>query len=209
MDYSLVKRVDHLVYSTMDLEKSVTDLEGGLGARAAPGGRHPGRGTRNALLALSASAYLEIVGPEAGADAPRWFAVDTLTAPRLFTWAVKGTDLVRFADEANRDGVRLGAVVSGSRQGSDGRLLRWQFTDPATVVADGLVPFFIDWGDSPHPSVTAPRGPTLVSLRGEHPEPKEVARALAVVGVDLPIKRGPRILLIATLRTEMGVIELQ
>jgi hypothetical protein len=40
-------------------------------------------------------------------------------------------------------------LASGSRQRADGSTLFWWFTDPATVAADDIVSFFIDWEDSP------------------------------------------------------------
>jgi len=212
MNEPLLTRIDHLVYSTTDLEKSVADLEAFLEVRPAPGGQHPGRGTHNALLALSDRSYLEVIGPDpAQADTvgPRWFQIDNLDAPRLVTWAVKETELNKLRAKAKAYGFYIGPVVSGIRQRSDGSSLRWRFTDPATIVADGIVPFFIDWGNSPHPAASAPLGPVLESLRAEHPEPTAVMRALSAVGLDLPVESGPRPALIATLRTEEGLVELR
>jgi Glyoxalase-like domain len=212
MNKPLLTRIDHLVYASTDLEKSVADLEVRLGVRPAPGGQHPGRGTRNALLALSDSSYLEVIGPDptqAETAGPRWFQIDSLDAPRLVTWAVKEAELDKLRAKAKAFNINLGPVVSGTRQRSDGSWLRWRFTDPATVLADGVVPFFIDWGDSPHPAASAPPGPVLESLRAEHPEPMIAMRALSAVGINLPVASGPRPALITTLRTERGIVELR
>jgi hypothetical protein len=212
MNESLLKRIDHLVYSTTDLEESVADLEVRLGMRPALGGQHPGRGTHNAVLALSDRSYLEVIGPDptqADSVGARWFQIDSLDAPRLVTWAVKEAELDKLRAKAKAHGICLGPVVSGTRQRSDGFCLHWRFTDPVTVVADGVVPFFIDWGNSPHPAASAPPGPVLESLRAEHPEPTSVMRALSAVGIDLPVESGPRPALIATLRTGGGLVELR
>jgi Glyoxalase-like domain len=212
MNKPLLTRIDHLVYASTDLEKSVADLEVRLGVRPAPGGQHPGRGTRNALLALSDSSYLEVIGPDptqAETAGPRWFQIDSLDAPRLVTWAVKEAELDKLRAKAKAFNINLGPVVSGTRQRSDGSWLRWRFTDPATVVADGVVPFFIDWGDSPHPAASAPPGPVLESLRAEHPKPAVVIRALSAVGINLPVEPGPRPALIAAFRTAGGLVELR
>jgi hypothetical protein len=208
----LLKRVDHLVYATPDLEASVNNLEKLLGVRAAAGGQHPGRGTRNALLRLGERSYLEIVGPDpsqAWDDDPRWFGIDAKSGPSLKTWAANTTSLGNVIASATRNGLRLGAVTSGSRMRSDGVMLCWNFTDPVTIVADGLVPFFIDWGPSPHPALTAPDGVKLVSIRGEHPEPGKVADALSSLGIPMQVGYGIEPSLIAELQTPNGLIELR
>jgi len=208
----LLARVDHLVHATTNLEQTVGEIEMHLGVRPAPGGQHPGRGTRNALVALSGSSYLEIVGPdpdEPASGVPRWFEIDTITTPRLVAWAAKAGSVRDVAETAARGGVHLGPVVAGRRMRPDGVILQWEFTDPATVIGDGLVPFFIDWRGSPHPAASAPGGPVLVSLRGQHPEPAVIERHLAAVEIDLPVELGPRAALIATLRTANGTVELR
>ena len=44
--------VDHLVYGVPDLADGCDDMERRLGVRPAPGGRHAGLGTANALVAI-------------------------------------------------------------------------------------------------------------------------------------------------------------
>eukprot|EP01041_Mallomonas_annulata_P036456 gene36456-59569_t len=56
--------IDHLVYATDDLERTVASLGELLGVTPTPGGQHLGKGTRNELVALGDGAYLEIVGPD-------------------------------------------------------------------------------------------------------------------------------------------------
>jgi hypothetical protein len=87
--------------------------------------------------------------------------------------------------------------------------LQWTFTDPATPAVFGLAPFFIDWGASPHPAATAPRGPVLVDLHAEHPRPELAREPLAALGIDLAVQQGPRAALVATLRTVSGLVELR
>jgi hypothetical protein len=211
-DRALLRRLDHLVYAVPDLDGGVADLEQRLGVRAAPGGPHPGRGTRNALIALGPDSYLEIIAPDPAQPAPaggRWFGVDPRAPARLAGWAAKGSDLPRLAAAAAQRGVPLGAVMPGARTRPDGVELRWTLTNPDARAVFGLAPFFIDWGSSPHPAATAPRGPILVALRAEHPRPELAREPLAALGLDLPVDPGPRPALVATLRLVSGLVELR
>src|SRR5256885_1385728 len=146
---NVIARVDHIVYATPDLQAGIDALEKRLGIRATAGGQHPGRGTRNALIALGPATYIEIIGPDPGQPKPaaaRPFGIDALAAPKVIGWAAKAQNLDQIVADAKRAGIGLGAVTPGSRQRPDGLLLSWRYTDPRTVVADGIVPFFIDWG---------------------------------------------------------------
>jgi Glyoxalase-like domain len=208
----LLARVDHLVYATPDLNRGVEEIEKLLGVRATPGGQHPGRGTRNALITLGPATYLEIIAPDPEQPppkAPRPFGIDGLKESRLVAWAANGDDLGRLRDEAARKGARLGEVMSGSRRRPDGVLLSWRYTDPQTVLADGLVPFFIDWGQSPHPAHTAAKGASLVSLRAEHPDTQRVQRLLRELGLDLPVQAGAKPALVAIIDSPRGRLELR
>ncbi len=208
---ALLAQVDHLVYATPDLDASIEELERVLGVRATPGGRHPTWATSNALLALGERTYLEILGPDpeqARSRAAKPFSLDQLAAPRLITWAAKGAHLERLVEDGKRRGFDLGSVSAGSRRRPDGVVLSWQLTDPTASRLDGLVPFFIDWGDTPHPAGTVAQGCTLVELRAEHPNPDRVRGALRAVGLDLPVRSARTPALIATVKTPRGVVEL-
>lgn len=208
----LLRHVDHLVYATPDLSEGVARAEALLGVRATPGGQHPGEGTRNALIALGPTSYLEILGPDPEQPKPaqpRRFGIDDLKAPRLVTWAAKGSNLGPMVDEARRHGVMLGDVIPGSRRTPAGVLLSWHVTNQRAVIADGLVPFFIDWGDTPHPASSAATGASLIALHATHPDPAAVRRMLNQLGLDMPVTKADRPALVATIMGRRGRVELQ
>jgi hypothetical protein len=203
---------DHLVYATPDLQVGVDRIERLVGVRAAAGGQHPGRGTRNALVALGPATYLEIIGPDPEQPTPkepRPFGIDGLREPRLVAWASKTSAPEKIADTAERHGIKLGSVIAGSRRRADGVLLAWRYTDPRTVVADGIVPFFIDWGKTPHPAATATTGATLMALHAEHPEAARVQKMLDDLGVDLVVQPGRTPALVATINGPRGKVTLR
>lgn len=209
---ALLPPVDHLVWGGHNLEEEIERLEVWTGVRAAPGGRHPGEGTHNALIRLGQTMYLELIGPDATQPAPaqpRWLDLDTLTRPRLITWAVKCDNIDQRAAEARAAGVELGEVRRGGRELNDGQALAWRLTYPTIRVGAGLVPFLIDWGQSRHPAASAPGGVQLVELRAEHPEPTTIREALGNLGLELEVVAGATPALIAMLDTPNGRIELR
>jgi hypothetical protein len=204
--------VDHLVYATADLDRGIAEVERVLGIRASHGGQHPIWGTRNALVALGPSSYLEIIAPDPDHSTPaegRPFGLEALGSPRLVGWAAKGSGLSNLRDAAAQRGVELGRVLSGSRKQADGKVLTWKLTDLRCVIEDGIVPFFIDWGQTPHPALVASRGATLVGLFAEHPDADRVLRMLRVVAVDLKVVVGAAPALIAEIDCPNGRVFLR
>jgi hypothetical protein len=204
--------VDHLVYATVDLDRGIRDIESLLGVRPTDGGRHPGRGTRNALLALGDDTYLEIIAPDPDQPPPpseRWFGIDRLTSSRLVAWAAKTSDVDALRERALRRGVALGDIRAGSRRQPDGVELSWRFTDPGHVVAGGVVPFFIDWGQSPHPARSAAKGGMLLELRAEHPEASSIRTMFETLGIQIPVSEGMRPALVAVIEGRHGRVEIR
>jgi hypothetical protein len=210
-DDAVPSELDHLVYATPDLEPTVADLEARLGVCFVTGGVHPAWRTRNALLPLSETSYLEVIGPDpaTSSDArPTLFGIDGLSSARLVTWAAKGIDLKHLVLAMRARGQEFGAVVQGSRLNADGARLSWVLTDPFANRAGGVLPFFIEWRGSSHPASVAAPGATLVSLFAEHPSPDEVQQPLHALDIALAVNVGPAPRLRALLRTPNGLLEL-
>ncbi|HEX7304907.1 VOC family protein [Lentzea sp.] len=189
--------IDHLVYAAPDLDTAVAGIEARFGVRAAGGGQHLGQGTHNRLLALGPRTYLEIVAPDPRQPepaSPRPYGVDGVREPGLVGWALQTDDIERVAD--------LGGVIDGQRLTVDGQLLRWRLT--ANALTAGVVPFFISWGDTPSPALSAPAGLTLESVRVEHPDPRGFAGRLRELGADVDVRTGPAPALVATISGPNG-----
>lgn len=204
-------QVDHLVHGVLDLEDGVTSLERRLGVRAVAGGRHPGRGTHNALLGLGGGSYLEVIAPDPEQVRPAGplpFGLDRLTEPGLVAWAVRVGDIDAFVEEARRAGYDPGPVRDRSRARPDGVRLEWRLTEDSPAGPGFPVPFLIDWLDAPHPAATAPGGVRLLELRARHSDPEAVRRALRVLAVEIPVEQAPAPGLTAVLDTPNGRITL-
>jgi hypothetical protein len=206
--------LDHLVFAAPDLGAGVRLVESLLGVTMAPGGRHEGFGTWNRLVGLGPRSYMEVVSPDPeqpDPDTPRWFGLDDLEVPRLVTWCVGagGASLDDVVMHGRDVGVDLGVPRVGQRAREDGSVLRWSMTDPWAERAGGVVPFFIDWGDTPHPAASLPEGCRFVALRAEHPEPDFIARVYGALGLDIGVSSGEAPRLIATLDSPKGIVELR
>lgn len=206
-------RLDHLIFGAPTLEQGVALVEERCGVRAAFGGQHPGKGTHNALLSLGPGVYLEIMAPDpeqpAPTDHPRWLGIDELDRPRMLTWSAKGERLTDLAQRAAQRGIDLGAIADGGRDRPDGTSLRWQLSDPFATRQGGVLPFFIDWGSSPHPGDSAPAGLQLIEFRAEHPDPDRVRTQLRHLDCVIDVQRGPDPALVAVLEGPGGRLELR
>ncbi|MFE1027370.1 VOC family protein [Streptomyces sp. NPDC058818] len=183
--------LDHLVLATPDLAATVADFTRRTGVAPAPGGSHLGSGTRNHLVGLGGTGYLEIIGPDpdqSPPDGPRPSWIERLTAPRFVSWAIRPPDLDAAVLAARARGHDPGAVRPMSRRRPDGTLLEWRLTDG--VHPSGLVPFLIDWGTTPHPSAGLPVTP-LLALTATAPDPAGIRPPLSALGTALPLTAGP------------------
>lgn len=185
--------LDHLVYAVPDLDAATRAFAAATGVVPAFGGAHVGRGTRNVLVGFGETSYLEIIGPDPdhpadpGAAVP--FGVDTLTSPRLVTWAVHPADIARAAAASAAAGADHGAIGPLSRRTPDGALLEWRLASAHPAPLDGVTPFLIDWGATPHPASALPRL-RLRGLRATHPDPEAVATVLDALDVALAVQKG-------------------
>jgi hypothetical protein len=212
-------RIDHLVYAAVDLDAAVDDVASLLGVRPAAGGRHVGVGTRNFLLSLAPDGergpYLELIGPDPTqtmpAGTPLPFGIDRLGQAGLVGFALGTGELDAVVGRARADGYDPGEPQGMQRATPDGGLLSWRLTRGTAPAGrgGGLVPFLIDWLESPHPSTTTPRGATLVALRAEHPDPAAVLATHRALGWSMEVRRGPAPALTATIDGPNGSVELR
>jgi len=206
--------LDHLLLGTSDLDEGIAWAEQLTGIRAAVGGSHPGRGTRNALLSLGGHQYLEIIAPDQ-AQSSYDFQMDlrTLPEPRLVNWAAATTDIAALVARAESAGQSTVGPRYGSRARPDGKLLEWKTLGVSSGLGGGTVqpiPFFIEWSaGSVHPAEDSPRGCELQSFRIAHPRPSAALEVLGAFGIEAEVTTATEAALFATVKTPKGIVDLR
>ncbi len=203
--------VDHLIVGVGDLDAGIAWFERRSGVRPVIGGTHPGRGTRNALLALAGRQYVEIIAPD---PAQKMMRPDLkeLAEPRMIGWAAAAADIAAVARRVSAAGLSSPGPQAGSRERPDGRTLQWTTLGLAPQLKVGTidpVPFFIQWGaESVHPSQDSPRGCELVSLDFEHTDADGLKRTLSQLGIEATVRAAGEARIRATLKTPKGTVVL-
>jgi hypothetical protein len=185
--------LDHILLGCSDLDLGIAFVEKHTGVRAAFGGVHPGRGTRNALLSLGEKHYLEIIAPDPQqTGAPDHYGLQKLTEPRLVTWAVHTDDIVSTAHRAVAAGFAIDGPNDGSRARPDGVLLRWKSFSLKNMEGSPL-PFFIEWDRATvHPSADAPSGCTLLRFAVQTTHRIGLLESFRRLGVEVRVEHAQR-----------------
>ena len=203
--------IDHIVYGVHDLHGAVAGIGGLVGVDPNWGGAHIGRGTANYLASLGERTYLEIIGPDPdqpGPEQPRPFGLDRMMTAGVITWCASVDDLDGFVERAAEAGYEYDEPTEMQRRSPAG-LLTWRLSFPRFDTLGGIIPFVIDWGDSPHPARTAAQGLSLASIHAEHPFPSRPAEVLAALGLDLEVRDGPQAGLAVRVGGPGGVVPLR
>jgi hypothetical protein len=206
--------LDHILLGSNDLNAGINFVEERTGIRAAIGGVHPGRGTRNALLSLGERRYLEIIAPDPAQDkvpdfaAPLLQKLKSLSTPRLVGWADHPGSIEALAARLKTTGIAFDGPRDGSRARPDGRLLKWKTLNLADD-HNGILPFFIEWDTtSTHPSTDSPAGCRLESFAIADPDPTSLKRICEQLGLEVPIESGTTAELRARIAGPKGKLEM-
>jgi len=210
--------LDHILLGCSDLDAGIAFVEQHTRVRAAFGGVHPGRGTRNALLSLGEKHYLEIIAPDPQQQtpdvapmilrsaAPLLSYLAKLSEPRLVGWAAHPGNLDEFAARLRSANLAFDGPTPGSRKRPDGKLLQWKTLNLHDDQA-GLLPFFIEWSaDTLHPSADAPSGCHIVHFGLSTPNDAEDAHLCALLGLDVSVSHSAAPHLLARISGPQGSV---
>ena len=204
-------RLDHLVLMAPSLDIGVTGFEALTGVTAEFGGKHSVNGTANALASLGDGVYLEIMCPDP--DGP---AADSLGAKiagldhMLFTgFLVNCDDIDPIVKAAPDVGVAVDPDFTMDRVAPDGVHLHWRVGMISGHDFAGLMPHFIDWMGSPHPSDNTPSGCVLQSFQIETPRADALHKIYDRLGVGVPVVTGDGDALEVVLDTPKGTVTLR
>ena len=131
-------RIDHVIYSTSDLDAAARRVEEAVGVAAVPGGRHEGLGTHNRIVPLDDGTFIELLAiadPGEASSSPVAAALQAAISARegLLGWAIAVPDVDEVA-------ARLGTQMTTiSREGMTARL-----TGVAESLREPYLPFFIE-----------------------------------------------------------------
>lgn len=205
-----IMKLDHFAYASSSLDKAIADFEDWTGVRPTPGGSHPGKGTRNALVSLGPGLYLALDAPDpaqrlAGNNGA-WMA--ELDGYFLFLFAVATDDIERAQRVLAGHDVAT-TLVSGERRTGDGRLIAWDFLEGTDEGFGIALPHVMRWKTDHHPSVDSPAGCRLASFTVQHPDPLRVRALYAQLGLEgVEVRQGAGIALSMSVKGSRGDVTL-
>ncbi|MEM1142252.1 MAG: VOC family protein [Pseudomonadota bacterium] len=182
--------LDHIVVGAASLERGLVWAERTFGVSLAQGGKHPGRGTCNALGGLGSNTYLELLAYDPEQERP---PADFLPEdePELIHYAVGTNNLATVRASAIERGLRPGEITPWKRETADGTVLHWELLFIYGHDAGAAMPFFIDWHATPKPGDTLTQVATLDSIHIETPHVELIQPILESAQCALKVERSP------------------
>ena len=184
--------LDHMTLIAPSIERGIEVFESLTGVHATEGGKHSVNGTANALASLGDQRYLEIMcpdpdGPPAGSLGAQ---IATVGAPRFVNYLVRSYNVDAVGVAAERFGLRIDPDFVMSRETLEGQTLQWRIGVVAGHDFGPIVPHFIDWMDSPHPTADCAQGCSFVSIRALTPDVEELGAIHSALGIDVDVVAG-------------------
>lgn len=136
----MLHAIDHLVIAVPDLA-AATKTYRELGFTVAPGGRHPGVGTDNALIVFRDTSYLELLGFHEPRPDHRWWGA-LAKGGGLVDFCLQTDDLAGDAKTLRQAGVGMGDIEHRNRRRPDGVDVGWVCA-LARGAHRGVAPFLI------------------------------------------------------------------
>lgn len=205
--------IDHIVYSVVDLNKAMDELESKLGIRPVFGGYHKTQGTKNALLNLGDGCYLEVLAIDhdnTEIKSPRWMGVDLISGPSITRWAIKSENIELDSQILKRYNDSMGEISKGSRMTNTSETLAWKMILPLATPEIELIPFMVDWSDSAfHPTEKLEEGCTLKEISFAGNAPDKSNRVFDELGISNFISKSNKTEITITIESPKGSIILK
>lgn len=205
-----MRKIDHIVYCTDDLEGEVERLEEKLRCSFSPGGRHLTEGTKNKLLNLGEECYLEVLAVDQdNVDIlpPRWMGIDFLTKSQVTRWALKTTNPRADSEILKNFNPAMGQINGGQRINEEGKKLEWDLVMPLSKPEVEIMPFMTDWSRSDvHPTDALPQFCALLGVQLYHPNPKHLQPYLDLLVSGFSIIRGEEVQIQVKIKSPNGIV---
>jgi len=149
--------LDHIIIGGFNLDQDIEDFERALKTKPIVGGSYPTWGTRNALVGvLNSKTYIELMCPDPGKEGHLGNQMLTMHGVGLgltpYHYAIRTNDLAGVSAKAKAMGMEPMKIQKVTRTTSTGKTLNWKVLFIRGHKLGGLVPFFVDWGSTKHPS---------------------------------------------------------
>ena len=198
--------LDHIIVAIADLDEGIRQVEASMGVRPDVGGYHPTGVTKNALMSLGGQQYLEIIAPDPQQDLAGTLGNELIQhgGSGIRSWAVATDNLSAVTDITTAQGLNPRPVIDMNRTTPAGVRLYWQVLQ---LRGNRMLPFFIDWKNSPHPALTTPAGCALAAFTVSVPKSPQYQKLMDALHIHVTVVQGV-LGFNARLECPNGVVEL-